>query len=199
MKRTLFLTLTLIVSFLLSLGVSIIIKAQIFNIHEFGFQFIMFSIAGSFIYFTLKYMRMLNTLTVVIFLALIFTFLYKSTTMMQVLGNISLLFLYLFLLFFSLAFVLKIISFNDNFTMMKNLSFSILASLTYTAVHIIINLIIGTKISGNLFFSYFKNGFVIMITIGVAFTISEVLFTKFELLTDKTPFQNEEDDDNEEV
>lgn len=193
MKKILFLILTLVISILLSLAVGLIIKADIFNIHEFGFQLLMFSIVGSVLYFTLKYLHIKNTITALVLLTLIFTFLYKNTTIMQVVGNLQILFFYLLLLFISLMIVLKFILFNDKFTVMRNLSFSIFSAVAYTAVHIVINIIIGTKISGSLFLSYFKNGFVIMVTLGVAFTVSEIVFAKLESIIGKNLMQEEEE------
>jgi hypothetical protein len=191
MKKILFLMLTLAVSVLLSYGVSFIFKANIFNIHEFGFQFVMFSVVGSLMYFSLKFMSIRNTLAILFVITTIFTFVYKSTSMMQVVGNLQMLYLYLVLLFISLAFVMKLILFNEKFRMMRNLSFSITATLGYTFVHIIINLIIKTQISGSLFLSYFKNGFVIMLTLGAAFIVTEIIYSK--IAGDEVMYEEEED------
>ena len=71
---------------------------------------------------------------------------------------------------------MRFIWFNSRFHYLKTLSFSIIASIVYTFVHIIFNIILKTPISGNLFFSYFRNGFLLMITMSVSMTLSEILF-----------------------
>ena len=106
-QKIIFLVLLLIVTISISIIVGSVFDENIFNINEFGFQFLIYSILGSFIFFSSKYLRTLDMLIVVLFISSLFAFLLRRTSMIIQVGGLSQLLIYTFLLFASYALIFK--------------------------------------------------------------------------------------------
>ena len=184
-QKIIFLVLLLIVTISISIIVGSVFDENIFNINEFGFQFLIYSILGSFIFFSSKYLRTLDMLIVVLFISSLFAFLLRRTSMITQVGGLSQLFIYAFLLFASYALIFKLTWFR--FKYLRNITFSILEAFGYVFAHLILHIIIKSPIKGQIILYYFLNGLKIMITLGVSFSIVEFINSKLEELLFKTP------------
>jgi signal transduction histidine kinase len=169
------------------------------DIHQLGFQFTIFAILGTFVYFTTKYLKLTDTLIVVFALSIIYSFILKKTTMLSQLGSFTFLCLYSFALFLVFALTFRLI-WNSSIRYLRNLFFSILAAMGYTIVHIAVHLLLGKTLVGQFIVRYFTNAFVIMLTISTGFVLTEFIISKIEAML-KTPERikpKEEEDDEEE-
>ena len=204
-QKIIFLVLLLIVTISISIIVGSVFDENIFNINEFGFQFLIYSILGSFIFFSSKYLRTLDMLIVVLFISSLFAFLLRRTSMIIQVGGLSQLLIYTFLLFASYALIFKFTWFK--FKYLRNITFSILEAFGYVLVHLILHIIIKSPITGQIFLYYFLNGLKIMITLGVSFSIVELINSKLEELFFKTleriipnnRLDEDEDDDRDDI
>ena len=68
-KKSMLLILLLISSFAVSYLVTAINHNNMFDINKFGFQFVMFSIVGSFVYVIIKNFRFANTITALLLIS----------------------------------------------------------------------------------------------------------------------------------
>ena len=184
-QKIIFLVLLLVVTIAISVFVGSVFGENIFNINEFGFQFLIFSLLGSFVFFTVKYLRNVDTFIVVLFISSIFAFLLRRTSMIDQVGGLSQLFIYTFLLFAVYSLIFKLTWFR--FKYIRNITFSILEAIGYVLVHLILHIIIKSPIKGQIILYYFFNGLKIMITLGVSFSIVEFINSKLEELFFKTP------------
>lgn len=175
----------LVATLFLSVVVTTFLGYNMQDIHQLGFQFTIFAILGTFVYFTTKYLKFIDTLIVVFALSIIYSFILKKTTMMNQLGSFTFLCLYSFALFLVFAIIFWTI-WNSNIRYLRNLFFSILAAAGYTLVHIAVHLLLGKHLIGQLITRYFTNAFVIMISISTGFAITEFMISKIEVLW-KTP------------
>jgi hypothetical protein len=168
------------------------------DIHQLGFQFTIFAILGSFVYFTTKYLKLTDTLIVVFALSIIYSFILKKTTMLNLIGNFTFLCMYSFALFLMFAFIFRSI-WNSSIRYLRNLFFSIIAAVGYTVVHIAVHLLLGKPLIGQFIVRYFANAFVIMLTISAGFVLTEFIISKIEVIW-KTPerIKPKEDEDEEE-
>lgn len=169
--------LLLICSIALSLIVGMILDLSIFNVHGFGFQYVMFAVLGSFVYLSYKFLRYLDTLMIVVGISGIFTFFLKDTTLLSQMGGFIQLYFYIFFLF--LIFSLALLWFNK-VNYLRSLIFGIIASLGYTVLHLIIHLLIKREILAAHISQYFVNAFVIMITIGASFSLVDFIMIKIK-------------------
>ena len=184
-QKIIFLVLLLIVTISISIIVGSVFDENIFNINEFGFQFLIYSILGSFIFFCSKYLRTSDMLIVVLFISSLFAFLLRRTSMIDQVGGLSQLLIYTFLLFATYSLIFKFTWFK--FKYLRNITFSILEALGYVLVHLILHIIIKSPIKGQIILYYFLNGLKIMITLGVSFSIVEFISSKLEDFFFKTP------------
>ena len=184
-QKIIFLILLLIVTISISIIVGSVFDENIFNINEFGFQFLIYSILGSFIFFSSKYLRTFDMLIVVLFISSLFAFLLRRTSMITQVGGLSQLLIYSFLLFITYSLIFKFTWFR--FKYVRNITFSILEAIGYVLVHLILHIIIKSPITGQIILYYFLNGLKIMITLGVSFSIVEFINSKLEELFFKTP------------
>ncbi len=184
-QKIVFLILLLIIAISMSFIIGSIFGENIFDLNEFGFQFLIFSILGSFIFFSLKYLKSYDMLIVVVFIASLFTFLMRRTSLIEQIGGVFQLFLYSFMLFVTYAYVFKLTWFR--FKYVRNIMFSILEAIGYVAVHIALHILIKKPIEGSFVLLYFLNGLKIMITLGVSFSIVEYVNYKMEQLFFKIP------------
>ena len=204
-QKIICLVLLLIVTISISIIVGSVFDENIFNINEFGFQFLIYSILGSFIFFSSKYLRTLDMLIVVLFISSLFAFLLRRTSMIIQVGGLSQLLIYTFLLFATYALIFKFTWFK--FKYLRNITFSILEAFGYVLVHLILHIIIKSPITGQIFLYYFLNGLKIMITLGVSFSIVELIHSKLEELFFKTleriipnnRLDEDEDDDRDDI
>ena len=184
-QKIIFFILLLVVSLFLSAIVSSFLNYNILNIHQLGFQFVIFSILGSFVYFTSKYLRVIDSIIVVMFLSVLYALILKKTSMLIKMGGFLPLILYALFLFLVYMIIFKLIWFWK-IRFLRNLTFSVLASFGYTLVHIIVHLILKTPIMSQFITMYFTNSFIIMLTISTSFSIVEFMMIKIENLI-KTP------------
>ena len=187
----------LVANLFLSVVVALFLGYNMLNIHQLGFQFTIFAILGTFVYFTTKYLKFIDTLIVVFALSIIYSFILKKTTLLNQLGSFTFLCLYSFALFLVFALIFRSI-WNSNIRYLRNLFFSIIAAVGYTVVHIAVHLLLGKTLIGQFVVRYFTNAFVIMITISAGFVLTEFIISKIEAML-KTPERiKPKDDDDEE-
>ncbi len=184
-QKIIFLILLLIVTISISIIVGSVFDENIFNINGFGFQFLIYSILGSFIFFSSKYLRTFDMLIVVLFISSLFAFLLRRTSMITQVGGLPQLLFYSFLLFTIYALIFKFTWFR--FKYVRNITFSILEAIGYVLAHIVLHIIVKSPIAGQIILYYFLNGLKIMITLGVSFSIVEFINSKLEELFFKTP------------
>jgi hypothetical protein len=158
---------------------------NIFDLNGYGFQFLIFSILGSFIFFCLKYLKSYDILIVVIFISSIFTYLMRKTSLNEQIGGVFQIFLYSFMLFITYSVIFKFTWFR--FKYVRNIMFSILEAFGYVIVHLILHILIKKPIEGSYVLIYFLNGLKIMITLGVSFSIVEYVNARLEQLFFKDP------------
>jgi hypothetical protein len=194
-QKIIFLILLLLITISISFIVGSIFEENIFNIEEFGFQFLIFSILGSFIFFSAKYLRNIDTLIIVLFLSSLLALLKKRTSVSTQIGGLFQLHLYTFMLFIVYALIFKLVWFR--FKYIRNIMFSILEAIGYVVVHLVLHIIIKRPFRGQFILIYFFNGLKIMITLGVSYSIVEFLNSKLETLFFKTPERIFKDDSSE--
>ncbi|MCF7858739.1 MAG: hypothetical protein K9N07_05370 [Candidatus Cloacimonetes bacterium] len=184
-KNIVFLVLLLIITISVSYFVGIIFDQNIFNISEFGFQLLMFSIVGSFIFFVTKYLRNIDLFITIIVAATFFTLILKNSSWLTIFGGILQLFLYIFMLFAVYAILFRLSWFK--FKYIRNIAFSIIEASGFLIVHIIIHLVLHKPIKSSFIMVYFINGIKIMLTLGVSFGIVELVFAKLNKLFFEDP------------
>ena len=184
-QKIVFLILLLIISMSISFLIGSVFGENIFDLNGYGFQFLIFSILGSFIFFCLKYLKSYDMLIVVIFISSLFTYLMRRTSLIEQIGGVFQLFLYSFMLFVTYAYIFKLTWFR--FKYVRNIMFSILEAFGYVIVHLILHILIKKPIEGSFVLIYFLNGLKIMITLGVSFSIVEYVNARLEQLFFKDP------------
>ena len=184
-QKIVFLILLLIISISMSFLIGSVFGENIFDLNGYGFQFLIFSILGSFIFFCLKYLKSYDMLIVVIFISSIFTYLIRKTSLNEQIGGVFQLFLYSFMLFITYSVIFKFTWFR--FKYVRNIMFSILEAFGYVIVHLILHILIKKPIEGSYVLIYFLNGLKIMITLGVSFSIVEYVNARLEQLFFKDP------------
>ena len=184
-QKIVFLILLLIISMSMSFLIGSVFGENIFDLNGYGFQFLIFSILGSFIFFCLKYLKSYDMLIVVIFISSIFTYLIRKTSLNEQIGGVFQLFLYSFMLFITYSVIFKFTWFR--FKYVRNIMFSILEAFGYVIVHLILHILIKKPIEGSYVLIYFLNGLKIMITLGVSFSIVEYVNARLEQLFFKDP------------
>ncbi|MBT4333131.1 MAG: hypothetical protein HOD64_07625 [Candidatus Cloacimonetes bacterium] len=184
-QKIVFLILLLIISISMSFLIGSVFGENIFDLNGYGFQFLIFSILGSFIFFCLKYLKSYDMLIVVIFISSIFTYLMRKTSLNEQIGGVFQIFLYSFMLFITYSVIFKFTWFR--FKYVRNIMFSILEAFGYVIVHLILHILIKKPIEGSYVLIYFLNGLKIMITLGVSFSIVEYVNARLEQLFFKDP------------
>lgn len=184
-QKIVFLILLLVITISISFIVGKIFDENIFNINEFGFQFLIYAILGSFIFFCSKYLRTFDMLIVVLFISSLFAFLMRKTSLNAQVGGVFQLFIYALILFTVYALIFKLIWFR--FKYIRNIAFSILEATGYVLAHFILHIFIKKPFHGQFILIYFLNGLKIMITLGVSFGIVEFLNSKLETMFFNTP------------
>ena len=184
-QKIVFLILLLMISMSMSFLIGSVFGENIFDLNGYGFQFLIFSILGSFIFFCLKYLKSYDMLIVVIFISSIFTYLIRKTSLNEQIGGVFQLFLYSFMLFITFSVIFKFTWFR--FKYVRNIMFSILEAFGYVIVHLILHILIKKPIEGSYVLIYFLNGLKIMITLGVSFSIVEYVNARLEQLFFKDP------------
>ena len=184
-QKIVFLILLLMISMSMSFLIGSVFGENIFDLNGYGFQFLIFSILGSFIFFCLKYLKSYDILIVVIFISSIFTYLMRKTSLNEQIGGVFQIFLYSFLLFITYSVIFKFTWFR--FKYVRNIMFSILEAFGYVIVHLILHILIKKPIEGSYVLIYFLNGLKIMITLGVSFSIVEYVNARLEQLFFKDP------------
>ena len=184
-QKIVFLILLLMISMSMSFLIGSVFGENIFDLNGYGFQFLIFSILGSFIFFCLKYLKSYDMLIVVIFISSIFTYLIRKTSLNEQIGGVFQIFLYSFMLFITYSVIFKFTWFR--FKYVRNIMFSILEAFGYVIVHLILHILIKKPIEGSYVLIYFLNGLKIMITLGVSFSIVEYVNARLEQLFFKDP------------
>jgi hypothetical protein len=200
-RKFVFFILLLAVSVLLCSLVSSLMKYKILDINDFGFQFLFYSILGSIIYFALSNLRLFDSVAISVFLALIFAFILRRTSLILQFGSFLNLILYAVSLFAAYTLIFRFLWFN-NAGYLRNIVFSLASAFVYTLVHLVTHLLLGLSATSSVFLRYFTNGFLMMITLSFAFSITELIFTKidpiFFLSPGATGEEDEEDEEEEE-
>ena len=184
-QKIIFLVLLLVITISISIIIGTIFGESIFNINEFGFQFLIYSILGSFIFFSTKYLRTFDMIIVVLFISSLFAFLLRKTSLNTQIGGLFQLLIYAFMLFTIYTLIFKYTWFR--FKYIRNIMFSILEAIGYVFVHLVLHILIKKPIQGQFILIYFLNGLKIMITLGVSFGIVEFVYSKLDVLFFKTP------------
>ncbi|MEA2095074.1 MAG: hypothetical protein U9P73_00075 [Candidatus Cloacimonadota bacterium] len=184
-QKIIFLVLLLVVTISISIIVGSVFNENIFNINEYGFQFLIFSILGSFVFFTVKYLRNIDTFIVVIFISSLFAFLMRRTSLNAQVGGLFQLLIYAFMLFSVYTLIFRFTWFR--FKYIRNITFSILEAIGYIFVHFILHILIKKPFHGQFILLYFLNGLKIMITLGVSFGIVEFINSKLEIMFFNAP------------
>ncbi len=185
-QKIVFLILLLVITFFVSIIVCSVLDHEIFNIQDFGFQFIIFSILGSFIYFASLHLKFFDSLLISIFFAIIFAFILKKTTMFITFGGIIPLLIYTVLLFIVYAIIFRSIWFSVS-RYLRNIMFSIVASCGYCLVHVVVHIFLRIPLKGEFILYYFINGLKLMVTLSVSFSLAELAMTKLDNLFFKIP------------
>ncbi len=185
-QKIVFLILLLVITFFVSIIVCSVLDHEIFNIKDIGFQFIIFSILGSFIYFTSLHLKLLDSLLVSIFFAIIFAFILKKTTMFITFGGIIPLLIYTFLLFIVYTIIFRSIWFSVS-RYLRNIMFSIVSSCGYCLVHVVVHTFLRIPLKGEFILYYFINGLKLMVTLSVSFSLAELAMEKLDNLFFKIP------------
>ena len=184
-QKIIFLVLLLVVTISISIIVGSIFDENIFNINEFGFQLLIYSILGSFIFFCSKYLRTFDMFIAVLFISSLFAFLIRKTSLNAQVGGVFQLLIYAFMLFTVYTLIFKFTWFK--FKYIRNITFSIIEAIGYVLVHLVLHIIIKSPIKGSFILIYFLNGLKIMIVLGVSFSIVEFINSKLETMFFKTP------------
>ncbi len=184
-QKFIFIVLLLAITISISFIVGTIFDENIFNVNEFGFQLLIYSILGSFIFFCSKYLRTLDMFIVILFISSLFAFLIRNTSLNAQVGGLFQLFIYAFMLFTVYSLIFKYTWFR--FKYIRNITFSILEAIGYVIVHLVLHIIIKSPIKGSFILIYFLNGLKIMITLGVSFGIVEFINSKLEIMFFKIP------------
>ena len=195
-KIIVFFMLLLAVAVLLCSLVSSFMNYKIWDINNFGFQFLYFSLLGSIVYFTLRNLRLFDAVAISIILALRFAYIMSKTSLIQQFGSLLNLIFYSASLFTVFTLIFRFVWFN-NAGYLKNIVFSLAAAFSYTAVHFVTHLLLGLSVKSNIIMNYFMNGFLIMITLSFAFSITELIFSKIDPIFFQQPGSSGEDDDEE--
>ena len=196
LMNIIFLILLLVISIFMSNLIGFIFNLNVFNINEFGFQFLIFSILGSFIYFTLKYHKLINTIFVIIFFSIVFGYILNQTSMSKQVGGFMNLSLYILTLFIFFTIFFKFVWLNKKIQYLKDIYFSIIFSFFYTIIHIIMHQILKIDLTGKFVLRYFINSLMITLTISISFRIAEFMFSKIEKML-QTPDRITHYDDEE--
>jgi len=194
MKKLVFYILTFAIAILMCGLISTLMNYNIFDINDFGFQFLYFSIVGCIVFWALQKMRLFDTAAISIFLALIFAYLLSRTDLIKPFGGFINLVIYSSALFLVFTLIFKGLWFN-NAGYLRNIVFSLAAAFGYTAVHAVAHLLLKMDLPGSIMLRYFTNGFLIMITLSFAFSISELIITKIDPIFFQQPGTPDDEDD----
>ena len=146
----------------------------------FGFQFLSFAIAGTFIYTLKKFFRFIDSLIFILFYTILVTLYLVGTEIVQQIGGVFHIFLYSLAIYLPLVFLLGKFWELQLPKYVKNIVFSLVASVFYTFIHIIIYLLLKEAITVQILKLYFYNYLIIFLIISLAFTVSEILFLNIE-------------------
>lgn len=196
-KKIILLMLLLAVTLSLSFLIGSIYDENIFDINEFGFQFLTFSVLGSFVYFSFINLKKYDLVLIVIFISATYVLLLNKTLFVNEMGGLKYFIIYSLLLFSVFTVIFSFTWFR--FKYVRNILFSILEATGYVLVHLILHLLIKRPIKSQYILIYFLNGLKIMITLGVSFSIVEFIYSKLEELFFKPPQRviYSAEDDNE--
>jgi len=194
-QKIIFLVLLLVVTISLSFIIGSLFNVNIFDINDFGFQFLIFSLLGSFVFFSTKYLRSVDTIIIVLIISSMFVFLMKKTNLIVQMGGLIQLFIYAVMLFTVYTLVFRLTWFR--FKYIRNITFSILEAICYVLVHFILHLIIKREFKSQYILIYLLNGLKIMITLGVSFSIVEFVNSKLERVFFSPPERIVHEDDPE--
>ena len=121
-QKIIFLVLLFVITISNSFIVGTIFGEDIFNIHKFGFQFLIYAILGSFIFFCSKYLRTLDMFIVILFISSLFAFLLRRTSLNAQVGGLFQLLIYAFMLFTVYTLIFRFTWFR--FKYIRNIIFS---------------------------------------------------------------------------
>jgi len=184
-KKIILLLLLLVVTISLSFLIGSLFEENIFNINSFGFYYLVFSVLGSFVYFSFKYLKKYDQIIIVIFTAATYGLLMRKTNFAEELGSITRLGFYALLLFSIYTIIFNYTWYRLKY--LRNILFSIFEALGFVLAHLIIHVMIKRPIRSQFILIYFLNGLKVMIALGASFSIVEFLFAKLEDLFFGTP------------
>lgn len=196
-RNYIFLAILIVFSCFVSILVARFMQEEIWDLQGNGFQYIIFSLLLSFVYFTHKNLRKTDIFLVITGFTLIYIFLLHKSEFRFQLGGILPLGIYIFLLFSTISMIFVKLWFSSSKNL-SALSFSILAAIDYSFVNAILYLFLKIQLSGEAILNNFVFSFPIFISIGVAFHLAELIMTKldkvfFEEPSDRIHLDDEDD------
>lgn len=176
-----------------------LLNLQVFDFTNRASLFLIYAVVGSFVYFTIKFQKLFDTIISVVFLAVITGFIYKPTDMMTVFGNLVIFIVYWLVLFIAFAYILKLIWIKFKYSFIRSIVFSIINAFLYMLISIVFHLILGVTIEQGIFMRYILFGLLVFLTTSIGFRIYEfiikLLEDKFTTPSEriKTPLQKEKE------
>ncbi len=193
-RSYIFLAILIVFSCFVSILVARFLQVEIWDLQGNGFQYIIFSLLLSFVYFTHKNLRKTDILLVIIGFTLIYIFLLNKSEFRLRLGGLLPLGIYIFVLFSTISMIfIKLWFLSSN--KLAALSFSILAAIDYSFVYAILYLFLKIQLSGQAILNNFMLAFPMFISIGVAFHLAELIMAKLDKAFFEEPSDRIQSDD----
>jgi hypothetical protein len=155
------------------------VVSSVFDIHLFswkGYDFFAFGILLSFIAFTERNLRFIDSALSVVFLAFLDAFFRRKTIFGAEIASFFMLYSYSFATFFLCFLAYHFTWFQKKIRLFRNVIFSLLAAISHTLIHSGFRYLAGMSIEKSFIFY----SMLIMLTISFAFTLAEVGFKKLE-------------------
>lgn len=154
--------------------VCFILGYKLFDLNNFGFQFLIFSILASFLLFTIKYAKIFELYLNVFFWGFVFAYLFRRTSLLSEFGGFVKLLFYMELLVISFSLTFQYF-WKKSKIHLRGLFFSLLAAVVYAFIHLLMHLLLTREINGSQLLHYFSNGLVVMLTISLSLICAEFI------------------------
>lgn len=154
--------------------ICLLLNYQLFDINQFGFQLLAFSIIASSAYSLMKNSRIIISLVYLLIFSAGYAYFMSKTSLLYQFGNLFYIWIYSLLLCLELLVLIKLLWQKREFVL-KNLAFSILGAFFYLLIHLIFHQILTKPLEAQYFLRYFGNGFLIYLVIGSSLTIADLI------------------------
>ncbi|MCF7793147.1 MAG: hypothetical protein K9N09_08265 [Candidatus Cloacimonetes bacterium] len=161
----------LICTIFFSAVVCFVLDYKLFSISNFGFQLFIFALLTTFINFSNKYLKLMESIILAAFWGFVLAYFLKRTSVFNDFGSFYMLLLYTELLMISFALVYTKL-WKARKVHLRGLLFSIFAAVAYTFVHLFMHQILAMQIDARQVLYYFSNGLVITLTMSFALNIA---------------------------